>query len=111
MRRQAENKDWSDDGMVFFCGGFGWGLTKNLTTIPLGKEDAVRHYLETGELKTQLSPLQVEVLTGIKEIIGETDGTGESDMERRGTGRVAGYKQKATTTNTPRKRLTLRASH
>jgi len=39
---------WSDDGQVCFIDGYGWGLTENLKTISLGKEEDTKKFFETG---------------------------------------------------------------
>lgn len=58
---------WSDDGQIFFTGGKGYGLTKELQTILLGCEADILEAFKTGKLKDYLKPIQRQVLTSILE--------------------------------------------
>lgn len=56
---------WSECGQVFFHFGVGYGLTRELKSIPLGSEEDIKKYFETGKLSNQLKPIQKEVLQEI----------------------------------------------
>ena len=92
----------------------GHGLTKELKNIPLGSEEDIRKYFETGELSDQLQPMQKELLTEILEYrkeqgIGTTD-IGRTSMERKGNHEASRGKQKAARQLTSRKKFPLRPS-
>ena len=59
--------EWSEDGQIFFCEGYGWGLTETLKTICLGKEADIKKFFDTGELNNELDPTRKQVLNGILE--------------------------------------------
>ena len=118
-----ERRDyWSDCGQVFFLDGFGWGLTPELERIPLGREEDIAKFFQTGELNHNLKPIQKQVLRQIQEFretgaygTGEErvdDGTniGTTDMERAGNNGASRRKPKAVRLLTARKRLPLRPS-
>ena len=76
---------WSEDGQVFFTDGYGWGLTKELETICLGKEEDIKSYFETGEMAKELNPLQRQVLADIAEYRKELlSGESGADIKRPG---------------------------
>jgi len=58
---------WSNCGMVFFTGGYGWGLTESCRTISLGKEDNVNIFLKEGKLNANVTLEQLQVLRIIQE--------------------------------------------
>ena len=115
MEKEKEYKDyWSECGQIFFHYGTGYGITPELKTISLGKEEDIQKALNDGELSPDLAPLQRQVLTGIieyrkEEGIGTTD-IGTADMERAGNNRTSRHKPKATRPLTLRKGLPLRPS-
>jgi hypothetical protein len=45
---------WSECGQIFFHYGAGYGLTSELKNIPLGSEEDIKKYFETGKLSDQL---------------------------------------------------------
>jgi len=45
---------WSECGQIFFHYGAGDGLTSELKNIPLGSEEDIKKYFETGKLSDQL---------------------------------------------------------
>ena len=101
---ERETKDyWSECGQIFFTGGHGYGLTSQLRTICLGKEEDIKKFLETGELNGKLNPMQKQVLGGILEYRQE-EGIGTTDlrtagMERAGNNGAARCKPKATSSS------------
>ena len=107
-----EVKDrWSDCEQVFFCNGWGWGLTQDLQSVCLGKEEDVQLELDTGELKPDLNTLQRQILSGILEYRKENGiGTGENNMVGGGSNGIVGNKQKRIGHTASRQRLTMRAS-
>ena len=110
----SEKDYWSDCVLIFFTGGFGWGLTDKLDNICLGNEDDIKKFFETGELNNELHPTQRQVLNAILDYrkeqgIGTTD-TRAANMERAGNNGASRRKPKATRLLTPRKRLPLRPS-
>ena len=110
-----EPKDyWSECGQIFFYYEKGYGLTENLQSICLGKEEDILDMLNTGVLKDNLTPAQRQVLASIikyrtEEGIGKTDARA-TDMERASNNGASRHKPKATRLLTPRKRLPLRPS-
>ena len=112
---EKEPKDyWSEDDQIFFHYGKGYGLTENLQSICLGKEEDILDMLNAGVLKDNLTPAQRQVLANIieyrtEEGIGTTD-TRAADMERASNNGASRHKPKATRLLTPRKRLPLRPS-
>jgi len=112
-KQQKELKGrWSDCGQVFFEGGDGYGLTATLQTICLGKEDDIKKFFETGELKNELAPIQRQVLAEILDYRKE-EGYEQPDTSRAGVERAANYgavrgKQKTTRSLASRKRFPLR---
>ena len=112
---ERETKDyWSECGQIFFTGGHGYGLTPQLRTICLGKEEDIKKFLETGELNGKLNPTRKQVLGGILEYRQE-EGIGTTDlrttsMERAGNNGASRRKPKATRLLASRKRLPLRLS-
>ncbi len=110
----SEKDYWSDCVLIFFTGGFGWGLTDKLDNICLGKEDDIKKFFKTRELNNKLHPIQREVLNQILDYrkeqgIGTTD-TRAAGMERAGNNGTSRRKPKAVRLPTPRKRLPLRPS-
>ena len=68
MNKQSETRDyWSECGQVYFLDGWAWGLTEKCQTIPLGREEEVLKFFETGELNGNLHPQQKEVFNWILE--------------------------------------------
>ena len=112
---EKEPKDyWSEDDQIFFHYGKGYGLTENLQSICLGREEDILDMLDTGVLKDNLAPAQRQALVSIIEYrreqgIGTTD-TRTADMERAGNNGASRHKPKAARLLTPRKRLPLRPS-
>ena len=110
---EKEPKDyWSEDDQIFFHYGKGYGLTENLQSICLGKEEDILDMLNTGVLKDNLTPAQREALMWVIEYrkeqgIGTTD-TRAADMERAGDNGASRRKPKATRLFTARKRFPLR---
>ncbi len=110
-----ESKDyWNEDDQIFFHYGKGYGLTENLQSICLGKEEDILDMLNTGVLKDNLTPAQRQVLASIieyrtEESIGTTD-TRTTDMERAGNNGASRRKPKAARLLATRKRLPLRPS-
>lgn len=102
---------WSEDGQIFFNDNFGWGLTTNLKTIPLGKEDDIRGFFETGKLNDDLKPIQRQVLNEIVEYRKELgfNGTGKGNMVRAGDDGIVGDTEKTNGLLTQRKRLPMRS--
>ncbi|MFC1866310.1 hypothetical protein ACFLYB_06325 [Chloroflexota bacterium] len=45
---------WSECGQVFFHYRVGYGSTKELKNIPLGSEEDIKNYFETGQLRDKL---------------------------------------------------------
>ena len=102
---------WSECGQVFFHYGVGYGLTKELKNIPLGSEEDIKKYFETGELNDKLKPKQKELLTEILDYrkeqgIGNIRTTG---MERAGNHGPTRRKKRATRQIASRKKLSLRS--
>jgi len=103
---------WSECGQIFFHYGVGYGLTKELRSIPLGSEEGIQEYFETDKLNDQLHPIQKDVLQEILDYrkeqgIGNIRTTG---MERAGNNGASRHKPKAARPLTTRKRLSLRPS-
>ena len=101
--------NWSDCQQIFFIYGIGYGLTENLTTIRLGKEEDVKKFFETGELDT-FNMRQRQVLLQIKEYREELYGTGESNLVGASIDGTFGGNKETTRQTTPRKRLASRSS-
>lgn len=53
--RPQSKSHWSPCGAVFFTGGYGWGIAPNGDTVSLGKEEAVKRYLKTGEMSEDIT--------------------------------------------------------
>ena len=112
---EKEPKDYrSEDDQIFFHYGKGYGLTENLQSICLGKEEDILDMLNTGVLKDNLTPAQREALTWVIEYrkeqgIGTTD-TRAADMERASNNGASRRKPKTARPLTFRKRLPLRPS-
>ncbi|MFC1847057.1 hypothetical protein ACFLYS_03260 [Chloroflexota bacterium] len=103
---------WSECGQVFFHYGVGYGLTREIKSIPLGSKEDIKKYFETGELSSQLQTIQKEVLQEILDYRKE-QGIGNiraTVMERAGNNGTSGHKPKTTRPLTSRKRLPLRPS-
>ena len=78
---------WSQpDSQVFFNDGLGWGIDENLQTICLGREEDIKAFFETGEMKQDLHLKQREILTQIaeyrKELLG---GEQRANVKKPGT--------------------------
>ena len=61
MRKATHEKkyqDWSEDGQVFFCDGKGYGLTPNLNTICLGKEEDIEAFI-SADMRDEPAPREV----------------------------------------------------
>ena len=101
---------WSECGQVFFHYGVGYGLTKELKNIPLGSEEEIDQYFETGEPSDQLRPIQKELLEEIlnyrkEQGIGNIGATGVEREVNHGSARS---KTRGTRPLTSRERLSLR---
>ncbi len=59
---------WSDDGLIAFVGGNGWGLDKTGNTWCLGNEPDVLKAIETGELPDYRIPQERQVLSHVLEL-------------------------------------------
>ena len=111
MMSDKKSKDyWSECGQVLFHFGVAYGLTEELKNIPLGSEEDIKKYFETGELNDKLKPKQKELLTEILDYrkeqgIGNIRTTG---MERAGNHGPTRRKKRAIRSLTSRKRLSLR---
>ena len=103
---------WRECGQVFFHFGVGHGLTKELKNIPLGSEEDIKKYFETGELNDKLKSKQKELLTEILNYRKEQGigNIGRTSMERRGNHGTSRRKPRATRPFASRKRLPLRPS-
>ena len=63
-----EHRDhWSEDSHVFFTGGVGYGLTRELQTIPLSSEADILEAFKSGKLPDHLTPVQRGVLESVLE--------------------------------------------
>ena len=105
---------WSDGGQACFIDGYGWGLTKDLKSIPLGKEDKIKKFFETGELNNELHPIQKQTLTQIKEYREEQSfGTTNrpKSVERTSNDGITGGKPKTISTPHTRQKSTRRSAH
>lgn len=56
-------KDWSENGRVFFCGGYGWGIRevgsgniRDLKSVCLGTEADVKKQLRDGVRNSNETP-------------------------------------------------------
>lgn len=111
MSKQSETRDyWSECGQVYFLDGWGWGLTKKLRSIPLGKEEDILGFFETGELNGNLHPRQREALKWIfdyRKEQGYGTATRTASMEREGNNGAFRRKSKAIRSLTSRKRIPL----
>ncbi|MFC1970465.1 hypothetical protein ACFLV0_00785 [Chloroflexota bacterium] len=59
---------WAEPGgQVFFDDGWGWGIDEELRTICLGREEDIKSFFETGELKGETHPKQRQILNEIRE--------------------------------------------
>ena len=72
-------ENWSEDGQIFWLDSYGWGLTEDLCTIRLGKEDKVLKFLETGESDLSPDSLEYKTLVQIREY-REENGFGKPDI-------------------------------
>ncbi|MFC2068048.1 hypothetical protein ACFLTP_03435 [Chloroflexota bacterium] len=111
---EKEHKDyWSDCEQVFFHYDKGYGLTKTLRTISLGREDNIKIFFDTGELSNDINPMQRQVLIGIAEYRkGLFDKRSEANIKRRSAvgSRPAGTIKRRTANIkqvTTRKRITV----
>ncbi len=112
-KQQKEPKGrWSDCGQIFFCDGKGYGLTEGLRTICLGSENDIKKFFETGEVNSELAPIQRQVLAEILDYRKEegygTAATRAGDMERASNNGTSRRKPKATRSLAFRKRFPLR---
>lgn len=109
MKDNKPKDHWSECGQVFFHYGKGYGLTKELKSIPLGSEEDIKKYFETGELSKQLRPIQKELLEEILHYRKEQGigNIGRTGMERGDNHGASRRKSKATRQLTPRKKLPL----
>lgn len=110
---EKETRDyWSECRQIFFHYGIGYGITPELKTVPLGKEEDIQKALNSGGLNSDLTSLQKQVLVSIMEYRKEegigTTATRGTDMERAGDNGTSRRKPKAIRLLTLRKRLSLR---
>ena len=111
MSKEEKKDYWSECGQIFFHYGQGYGVTSQLHSIPLGREEDIKRYFKTGE-HNDLNPHQQEVLDQIityrkEEGIG-TEDIGATGMERAGDTGLTGDKTRAARPSKARKRLPLR---
>ena len=59
---------WSDDGLIAFVGGKGWGLDETGNTWCLGEELDVLKAIETGELPDYLTSQERRILSHVLEL-------------------------------------------
>ncbi len=100
MGEKGSKHYWSECGQICFVDGWGYGLTPELRSVCLGKEDDIKKFFDTGELNGKVNPTQRQVLMGILEYrqeegIGTTD-TRTANMERAGDNGASRRKPKAT---------------
>lgn len=92
-----ELKGWFEGGQIYFEAGKGFGLTPDLQTIYLGKEEDILKALNGEGLKEDLSSLQRLVLSNIIEEEKDNGTTvGASNLERAKPVRVTRYRKKNT---------------
>ena len=89
--------NWDESSSIFFAGENAFGLTPDLQTICLGREDTIKKALENKVLPGGLNSIQRETLSYVLEYRkekenGENFGTG--NLERRRTMRIARHRQK-----------------
>ena len=101
---------WSKCGQIFFTDGDGFGLDDDLTTVYLGKEEAINDFLTNNKIASELNQKVLDVLEDIKEYRRQN---GYEKFDRRnlvGTGNngTARGKQKTTRLSALRKRIPLR---
>lgn len=76
---EKETRDyWSDYGQIFFHYGKGYGLTPELKTICLGREEDIKKFFDTGELNNQLNLTQRQVLRQVFEYRQELKDNGRT---------------------------------
>jgi len=69
IQDERKTKDyWSDDGLIAFVGGKGWGLDEEGKTWCLGEEPDVLKAIETGGLPDYLTSQERRVLSHVLEV-------------------------------------------
>lgn len=64
-KRQPDR--WSDCGQIFFTAGRAFGISSNLRTVYIGTEPEVQAFIQDGKPGNNLTPIQMDALTRIKE--------------------------------------------